>query len=416
MFTSRIFRQALAGTREVVQGSKSGINHHNINLSNSAIAQVSIAIKAGTRFEIEDNVSQTLALCRSNTSESHTEYLQKQSLERAGADWSAEVTREHIIYTLKCGPAIAHETFSNVVLPGLFCSKDWIWEVREKEQYQKNILSRISKEDRLFDQLHSNCFKGGLSRSTAPILSRIGSGWMRKTDWSIESAQYKATPMLYDQRVSVGEVASFRDLTFVHDNITIFTSGFEEDEAQTILDSVAAYTSSGGEMVAEKETFISSETRIPTDIDQTSNQGSEPNPRAHEASGWVGFPGVAAGARDALAYDILAAACDGRSANYSDNGLFAIKHNGDAKKRIAAMANVSDDDINWARESLSNSHAFECNTFNGAVKNIINKSYLADYTNVSNADVKSLGQSLAKGPKSLIVEGRLSGTDFLSEC
>ena len=230
--------------KQVVQAGKSGINAIDLNLSDKGIAQIAIAVKAGTRHQINDNVAYTLAMCKGNTSESHTEFLQIQQLERAGAEYSHSVGRDHIVYTLKCGPRLAAEMFSDVVLPGLFCNHDWQWEVTEKEHNMKKILEHLPEKEKLLDTLYSVSFKsGGLEKSNLPAAYRLGKGAMRRTDFIDFSSFYWPIPDVNDRRVQSEEVTAYRDMCFTHDNITIFTSGFEDLEAQAINDSVAAYFS-----------------------------------------------------------------------------------------------------------------------------------------------------------------------------
>lgn len=243
MWAARALRQAayIPPKREIVHGAKTGINSVNLNISDKGVAQLAIAIKAGTRHEANDNAAHTLANCKSNTSESHTEFLQIQQLERAGVDYEHRVTRDHIIYTMRCGPRLMSEMFGDVVLPGLFCSNDWHWEIREKEIYMNKQLEHASKETQQLDLLHACSFKGGLARSVQPIKGRLGDGWYRRSDLHDDSGFYMPKPQLYDTRVQPEEVKLHRDMHFVHDNITIFTSGMGDVEAAAITDAVAAY-------------------------------------------------------------------------------------------------------------------------------------------------------------------------------
>lgn len=401
MWTGRILRQAAIPSRsEIVHGAKSGIKSINLNLSNKGMAQVAIAVKAGTRHEASDNAAHTLANCKGNASESHTEHLQIQMLERAGVDYEHKVTRDHIIYTMKCGPRLMSEMFSDVVLPGLFCSQDWHWEIREKEHYMTKQLEHASKEDKQLDLLHACSFKGSLARTVQPAAHRLGQGWYRRSEIHADTGFYWPIPQLYDTRISPEEVKLHRDMHFVHDNITIFTSGMTELEAQAISDAVAAYTAKGGERIASDSSFVAGESRIPS---------------ANSPSGFIGFPGASIGSESAAAYEILAKITGGVSKNYEGAGLFAIPHTGNGSDVVKALSNISDDDINNAKEICANQHAFDNDNFEGAVENMLNNTFNVDFSAVQNAAVKNLAASLVKGPKSMVTEGRLEGADFLAD-
>lgn len=258
----------------------------------------------------------------------------------------------------------------------------------------------LPRSDRLLDLLHQISFKDSLQRSIYPIEGRLGDGWFRRVDVTDDSGNYMTVPQLYETRVTVAEVAAYRDMMFVHDNITVFTNGLSDVESQAITDSLAAYTAKGGARVASSSQFVSSESRIPTSA---------------AASGWVGFPGAANGSEQSLALDILAKATGGKSCTYEGAGLFAVPHSGNPAAQIKNMLSLSDDEINYARDVVSNEHSFAADDFDGAVTKMLNGNFSADYKNVSNSAVKEAAAALAKGPKSLVVEGSLSGSDHLSD-
>ena len=403
MKAARFLRQ-IAGTaappkRDLVKAGETGIQSVFLNQTNKGIAQVSIAVKAGTRHEVNDNVAHSLAAMKNASSESHTEYLQTQQLDRAGAQFTADVSRDHIVYTLKCGPRLASEMFSDVVLPALFCSNNWEWELVEKEHYLTKANEQRSASDKQLDLLHSVSFRsGGLNRSVNPAGHRLGTGFFRRADHVDVSSFYWPIPQIYDTRVKIGEVIAHRDMTFTHDNITVFTSGLEELEAQAIVDSVAAYTAPGGARDAGVAVFVPGESRIPS--------GALP-------SGMLGFPGAAAGAANAGAYAILAQAIGAQSLQYEGAGLFALPFTC-PKAALARLSDLSDNQLDAAREISESCHAIDSDSFDGAVGQMLTGSFGMSFS-ASNDEVRALAASLLKGPKSMVVEGQLGATPFLAE-
>jgi len=391
-----------AANRQVMQAGKTGINAVDLKLSDKGIAQVAIAIKCGTRHQIADNLSHTIAMCKGNTSESHTEYLQIQQLERAGANYSHKVGRDHVVFTLKCGPKLASEMFADVVMPGLFCSNDWQWEITEKEHNMKKQLEHLSAEAKLLDQLHQVSFKsGGLNQSNLPAEYRLGNGAFRKTDAHDATTFYWAIPAITDNRVQASEVQAFKDMTFTHDNITIFTSGFEEMEAQAINDMVAAYTAPGGAREPEPASFVAGESRI-------SDNGAA-------ATGFLGFPGAASGADNQGAFAVLAKALGGQSFSYEGAGLLALPTGSDPKSALAKLSGLSNLDIELAKEVIDSEQAFANDNFDSVVDGLLDGSFHVKVNEVSVPAVKALAASLAKGPKSMVVKGNLNGVDFLAD-
>ena len=86
----------------------------------------------------------------------------------------------------------------------------------------------------------------------------------------------------------------------------------------------------------------------------------------------------------------------------------------DPAATISKLANLSEAEIQTAKEDCHANAAFAANTFSGAVSQALNGSSAMDY-NVSVADIKSLASKLAKGRKSLAVSGDLSNCPFVSE-
>lgn len=391
-----------AAQKQVVKAGTTGINAVDLKLSEKGIAQVAIAIKCGTRHQIADNLSHTVGICKNNTSESHTEFLQIQQLERSGVDYTHTVGRDHVVFTMKCGPKLAAEMFADVVMPGLFCNNDWQHEITEKEHNFKKVLEHLCPEQKLLDQLHEVSFKsGGLNQSVLPAGWRLGTGAFRRTEVMDHSSFYWPIPSINDNRVQTAELQAFKDMTFTHDNITIFTSGFEDMEVQAINDSVAAYTAPGGAQQASDSAFVPGETRL-------SDNSKAP-------CGFIGFPGAAAGSADQSAALVLATAINGKSFSYEGAGLFALPTGSNPKAALERLTNLSNSDIEMAKEIVQTKVAFENDCFDGAVTNILNGSFNAKLNEVSVPAVKALASKMAKGPKSMIVSGNLNGVDFLAD-
>merc|ERR1711970_428439 len=102
-----------------------------------------------------------LAAAHGVSSQSHTSYLQQQQLVHAGASISTQNTRDHIVFTLTCGPKLISEMFQDVVAPAIFKSEMWQWEIDNLERGLNN-----SKSTCMNDKLHEVSFVGGLASPT----------------------------------------------------------------------------------------------------------------------------------------------------------------------------------------------------------------------------------------------------------
>lgn len=366
------------------------MNAQAVACETGGAAHISVAIKAGSRYETSPGVSSMLAAAHGVSSQSHTSYLQQQQLVHAGASISTQNTRDHIVFTLTCGPKLISEMFQDVVAPALFKSEMWQWEVDNLEEALGNASATC-----MTDKLHSVSFKGSLGNSTSVPAHRLGSGSWYKSDETDHSMFYVPKPMIDNTRISSAELCAHMDQCYKHGNISVFTSGLSEAaHAQAAL-AVSEFTSSGAASVAPAASFVSGEYR-----NQTSGA----------VSGFVGFPGAAAGAANQGAYMALAHALGGASHSYEGAGLVAVPTS-DPAATVAAMAGLTAEAAQASIEAVSIDSAFASNTFAGAVAAELSGAYVAP----SAADVVALAKSLAGGKKSLAVSGDLSNCPFVSE-
>jgi len=336
-----------------------------------------------------------LAAGRSMTSLSHTSFLQNQQLAHAGATLSAENTRDHIVYTLTCGPKLIGEMFQDVVAPAIFKSEMWQWEIDNLERG----LNNVQASGCVVDKLHEVSFVGGLATPSGVPAHRLGKGTMFKPDHTTDhSMYYVPTPQLDASRISTAEMCDHVAAHYKHGNISVFTSGLGSSAHEMAAMTVRDYANEGGASSAPASRFVSGEYR---------------NNTAGAVSGCVGFPSAAAGAADQAAHNILAHAMGGQVHSYDGCGLMSVPTS-DPAATVAKMASLSDAEIQAAKEDCHASAAFAANTFAGAVGQALNGSSGSDY-NVSVADVKALAGKLAKGKKSLAVSGDLSSCPFVSE-
>merc|ERR1712071_704403 len=369
-------RSFLRAAQAVQKHGESGLKATSLAAANGGAAAISVAIKGGSRYEQSPGVACLIAAAKHNTSASHNSYLQCQQLQHAGATVTAEAGRDHIVFTLRCGPKLIAEMFEDVVAPAIFNSETWQWELTELE---KSLSKSNAKSCDMLDLLHSVSFKGSLANAARVPNHRLGSGAMYRPDDSTDhSTFYVPTPMVDCTRITSAEVGAHVSATYKHGNIQVFTSGVSDAQAAT---------------------FVSGESRQNT---------------SGAVKGVVGFPGAASGSGDVAAYAVVAAAVGGESHCYEGAGLLAVPTS-DPAATVAAIAGLSDAAIEAAKVDAAVNHAFAGNTIGGAVGQSLNGTASADIAGVSTAAVKSLAANLAKGPKSLAVKGDLSNCAFVSE-
>lgn len=392
MKLTRAINQA---ARAVQAKGAAGLQAASVECDNGGAAHITVAIKAGSRFETSPGVAAMLAAGRSLTSLSHTSFLQNQQLAHAGATLSAKNTRDHIVYTLTCGPKLIGEMFTDVVAPAIFKSEMWQWEIDNLERG----LNNGQDSGCMVDKLHEVSFVGGLATPTGVPAHRLGKGSMFKPDHTTDhSMYYVPTPQLEPTRISTAEMCDHVSAHYKHGNISIFTSGMGQTAHEMAAMTVSDYANDGGASAAPASRFVSGEYR---------NNTSGP------VSGVVGFPSAAAGAADQAAHNILATAMGGAVHSYDGCGLMSVPTS-DPAATVSKLANLSDAEIQAAKEDCHANAAFAANTFAGAVSQSLNGSSGMDY-NVSVADIKAAANKLAKGKKSLAVSGDLSNCPFVSE-
>jgi len=392
MKVTRAINQA---ARAVQAKGAAGLQAASVECDNGGAAHITVAIKAGSRFETSPGVAAMLAAGRSMTSLSHTSFLQNQQLAHAGATLTAKNTRDHIVYTLTCGPKLIGEMFTDVVAPAIFKSEMWQWEIDNLERG----LNNGQASGCMVDKLHEVSFVGGLATPTGVPAHRLGKGSMFKPDHTTDhSMYYVPTPQIEPTRITTAEMCDHVAAHYKHGNISIFTSGLGQQAHEMAAMTVSDYANDGGASAAPASRFVSGEYR---------NNTSGP------VSGFVGLPSAAAGAPDQAAHNILAHAMGGAVHSYDGCGLMSIPTS-DPAATVSKLANLSDAEIQTAKEDCHANAAFAANTFAGAVSQSLSGSSGMDY-NVSVADIKALAGKLAKGRKSLAVSGDLSNCPFVSE-
>ena len=108
-------RSFLRAAQAVQKHGESGLKATSLAAANGGAAAISVAIKGGSRYEQSPGVASLIAAAKHNTSASHNSYLQCQQLQHAGATVTAEAGRDHIVFTLRCGPKLIAEMFEDVV-------------------------------------------------------------------------------------------------------------------------------------------------------------------------------------------------------------------------------------------------------------------------------------------------------------
>jgi len=384
--------------RAVTKKGEVGINNAILNVDNGGVASVTVAIKGGSRYEQAPGVTHMIRAARNNSSKSHTAFLQTQQLGHAGANFTCENTRDHLVYTLTCGPRLASEMFRDVCAPAIFQTEGWQWEYDNLETPMK---AENAAACHLLDQLHQVSFNaGGLSNSNYCPSWRLGEGEMYKPDHSTDHSMfYVPKPQMDETRIQSSEVLAHMGNCFKHGNISVFTSGVSNAEHEAITRCVAGYSNEGAASVAPSSSFITGEHR--------ENCGGAPR-------GFVGFPGAAAGSPEAAAYAVLADALGGLSLNYEGAGLFVLPIV-PGKCQMNALETVSDEAVANAKVNTQVDQQFAGNTVSGAVSQILNNSQSLNVAGVSSAEVQALGKKLRSGPKSLAVKGDLTGFPFVAE-
>jgi len=398
------FTRALSQAAKAVEKKGAGgINAVALNAYAGGTASISVAVRGGSRYEQSQGMGHFMVAARSTTSETHTRFLQQQQLGYAGATFTCENTRDHLVYTLTAGPKLIAELFNDVAIPSIFQNKYNQWECDELEPALKNQKAALSTTEKLMDALHQASFKGGLGASKYIPDHRLFKGYMENAAKKANDYYlfYNPIPELGEkQRVQSEQVQAHRDQFFQTGNVSVFISGMSEAESNMAVANLVHSCPTGAKMAAPASTFVSGEVRI-------AGKGS--------ATGFVGFPAAPAGSADAAAFKVLAAATGGSFHSYENAGLFALPTGADVKGSIADMTKLSTVAIECAIEEATVGHRLQAATVSGAVSQALSGTTDADFNKVTVASVKSLAASLAKGPKSLAISGHLENVPFVSE-
>lgn len=382
----------------VAQKGAAGVNSVQLAANNAGSATITVAIKAGSRHQASAGVAATMAASKSLTSVSHTNFLQMQQLEAAGANFTCENTRDHLVYTLECGPILASEMFSDVVGPAIFNSELWEHEIVDLEPA---IRQQNAAADSLLDALHAVSFSSGLSASANVPASKLGSGSFHNNDHYESAAMpYVPKPQLVKTRITSEDLAAHRENLFNSGNVTVMTSGLDAAQHGSVTALCSQLSGNGPSVSAGDVGFVSGEHRVNT------HDGG--------VSGYVGFPGCAVGDENSGAAIILCHLLGGVSLNYEGAGLIAL-NTSDPSGTVASLKNLDDVAIAQATLEAAVAHAHAATSPSGAASQAINGTLGANLSSVSASDVQALAAKMAKGPKSLSIQGDLNGVAMLSQ-
>lgn len=134
----------------------------------SPVSQISIVLKAGSRYENPQNLGivHCLRNCATLASKNHSAFFITRNLELKGSKLVVSSTREHITYTLQCA---RDEIHSGLELLAEVCTKPAFkrWEVNDSTYRIKLDLALLDTniEAVLMEALHKASFRGGLSNS-----------------------------------------------------------------------------------------------------------------------------------------------------------------------------------------------------------------------------------------------------------
>ncbi|GIX86356.1 cytochrome b-c1 complex subunit 2, mitochondrial [Caerostris darwini] len=134
----------------------------------SPITQVSVVVKAGSRYEVPQNMGivHLLRHCAALSTKNHSAFALTRSVEVNGAKLNCTSTREHLIYNLKCsrdniegGLALLADVVTNPAFKS--------WDVEEASSMLPIDLALYQNKPEavLMEALHKASFRGGLSNS-----------------------------------------------------------------------------------------------------------------------------------------------------------------------------------------------------------------------------------------------------------
>jgi len=397
---SRVLNQA---AKAVEQKGSGGINAVALDAYGGGSASISVAVRAGTRYENSQGLAHFMAAAKNTTSSTHTRFLQMQQLGYSGATFTCKNTRDHLVYTLTAGPKLIAELFNDVAIPAIFEGKYNQWECDELEPALKNQKANLSAEEKLLDSLHQASFSGSLGKSAYMPDHRLLKGYMENAAKKANDYYlfYNVIPEIGEkQRVQSEQVQAYRDQFFQTGNVSVYTNGLTEAESNLAVSNLVNSCRVGAKTQAPTSAFVSGEVRI-------AGKGN--------ATGFVGFPADPAGGADIANFKALAVATKGHYNSYENAGLFALPTGADVKAAISNMTKIGDLALEYAIEEAAVNHQFQAATVSGAVAQALDGSAGADFSKVTVASVRSLAASLAKGKKSLAINGNLDGVPFVSE-
>ncbi|XP_023936742.2 cytochrome b-c1 complex subunit 2, mitochondrial [Bicyclus anynana] len=186
----------------------------------SPVARVTIAFKAGSRYEpqTELGIAHALRSAAGLSTKNASAYMIKRKLAQVGASVSASGDREFIYYTLEATQdnlPVAIDYLNNIVSNQEFRP----WELADNVPRLKFDLAAIPPQVRAVDLLHKAAYRRGLGNSLFIAPKRIGT-------ISSESLQHFASTSVTQGRCAVVIVGGNQDrAAMVAQNLQIATGG-----------------------------------------------------------------------------------------------------------------------------------------------------------------------------------------------
>lgn len=370
---------------------QSGTSHSKVKVvsvnESSPLARISVAFKAGARYESPDNlgVTHVLRSAIGLTTEDFTQFGITRNIQQAGGSLYATVDREGVVFTIEAlrkEIGHVHKYLASIIGKTEFRP----WEVKDLTSRLKYDRITRPSQARLLELLHATAYRSGLGNS------------------------------LFIPKAHLGLIGSETLQHYVNSHLTsanavVITSGLSLDDSKEFADSIGLKAASAPSPQAAK--FYGGEQRKITS-----------EPLAYVA---VATEGAAASAKEAAAFSVLKfalgagpstkrgigagpltqavasaaadqAAVTAFSAAYSDSGLFGFVLAATPDKITSALqaavgvvrgGSLSDADIARGKALLKSSLGASFETLDETVNSVAGQA-------VSTGVVKSLADLLAE--------------------
>uniref|UniRef100_A0A8D8UM31 Cytochrome b-c1 complex subunit 2, mitochondrial n=1 Tax=Cacopsylla melanoneura TaxID=428564 RepID=A0A8D8UM31_9HEMI len=371
---------------------QSGTSYNKVKVvsvnESSPVARISVAFKAGARYETPDNlgVTHVLRSAAGLTTEEFNHFGIIRNVEQAGGSLYATVDREGIVYTIQAVRkeiGHIHKYLASIVGKTEFRP----WEVSDLTPRLKYDRLTRPAQARLFDLLHSAAYRTGLGNSLFVPKYHLGA-------------------------IGPETLKHYVNSTLTQANAVVVTSGLSLDDSKEFADSIA-FPSGGAASSASPAKFIGGDQRKATS-----------EPLAYVA---VATESAAASAKEALAFAVLKyalgagpstkrgvgagplsqavfgaggdqASVSAFSVNYSDSGLFGFVLAGTRDKVTPSLqaaidvikgASVNDAHVARGKALLKRALAESFETLDSTVESVVRQA-------VGTGVVKSLPDLLAE--------------------